>query len=59
MTFRLHAHSNGTFTLIDETNGQAMHSRIGPEREADLVYANAARIEDLLSGNGVTVQLRT
>lgn len=48
MTFRLHEHSNGTHTLVDEENGQAMHSRIGPEREADLVYAEPARIEHLL-----------
>lgn len=51
MTFRIHAHANGSHTLVDEENGQAMHSRIGPRLEANLVYAERARIEERLSEN--------
>lgn len=54
MTFRVHAHSNGTHTLVDEENGQAMHSRIGPTLEANLVYAERARIEESLDGESAS-----
>ncbi len=49
MPFRIHSHANGSHTLVDEENGQAMHSRIGPRLEANLVYAARARIEERLS----------
>jgi len=48
MTFRILSHTNGTATLVDEMNGQAMHSRIGPELEANVVYATPARVDDFL-----------
>jgi tRNA U34 5-methylaminomethyl-2-thiouridine-forming methyltransferase MnmC len=50
--FRIRSHANGTATLVDEENGQAMHSRIGPSLEARLVYADRARIEDVLVDAG-------
>jgi len=54
MTFRIHAHANGTYTMVDTTIDQAMHSRIGPELEANLVYSDAAKIETaLISGGSV------
>lgn len=49
-TFTLLEHANGTHTLVDAENGQAMHSRIGPAAEARLVYADLARIEQRLDG---------
>ncbi len=47
--FILLKHPNGSATLVDEENGQAMHSRIGPTLEAGLVYAERARVEDSLN----------
>jgi tRNA U34 5-methylaminomethyl-2-thiouridine-forming methyltransferase MnmC len=46
--FELLSLANGSHTLVDPENGQAMHSRIGPESEARLVYAERARIEERL-----------
>jgi len=48
--FRIHYHANGSATLIDAENGQAMHSRIGPALEACVVYAARAKIEEFLDG---------
>jgi tRNA U34 5-methylaminomethyl-2-thiouridine-forming methyltransferase MnmC len=55
--FNLLTHANGTHTLVDRENGQAMHSRIGPEAEANLVYAERARIEEKLRGDRSSVVL--
>ncbi len=55
--FSLRTHLNGTHTLVDEENGQAMHSRVGPETEARLVYADAAQIERRLNDPSDTVVL--
>jgi tRNA U34 5-methylaminomethyl-2-thiouridine-forming methyltransferase MnmC len=44
--FQILRHANGTHTLVDTENGQAMHSRIGPALEAGLVYADRAKIEE-------------
>jgi tRNA U34 5-methylaminomethyl-2-thiouridine-forming methyltransferase MnmC len=52
--FNLLAHANGTHTLVDAENGQAMHSRIGPEAEAKSVYADRARIEEKLRDDNDT-----
>ena len=46
--FRILSHANGTATLVDAENDQAMHSRIGPSLEARLVYADRARVEERL-----------
>jgi tRNA U34 5-methylaminomethyl-2-thiouridine-forming methyltransferase MnmC len=46
--FDLLKHPNGTSTLVDAENGQAMHSRIGPAQEAEIIYADSARIEERL-----------
>jgi tRNA U34 5-methylaminomethyl-2-thiouridine-forming methyltransferase MnmC len=55
--FEVLAHANGTRTLVDRENGQAMHSRIGPEAEANRVYADRARIEERLIADDSTVVL--
>ncbi len=55
--FTLLAHANGTHTLVDTENGQAMHSRIGPAEEARLVYADLARLERRLDSSDRTVVL--
>lgn len=55
--FTVLTHANGTQTLVDSENGQAMHSRIGPEREAEMIYAAQAGIEDLLAAPGSLVNL--
>ncbi|MBC7386527.1 MAG: hypothetical protein H7301_10260 [Cryobacterium sp.] len=47
--FHLRKHENGTSTLVDAENGQAMHSKIGPEAEAQIVYANLARLSERLT----------
>jgi queuine tRNA-ribosyltransferase len=46
--FRILTHPNGTATLVEVENGQAMHSRIGPALESRLVYAEQARLEERL-----------
>jgi tRNA U34 5-methylaminomethyl-2-thiouridine-forming methyltransferase MnmC len=48
VSFRVLEHANGSKTLVDDENGQAMHSRIGPEAEARMVYADLARVEEAL-----------
>jgi tRNA U34 5-methylaminomethyl-2-thiouridine-forming methyltransferase MnmC len=52
--FTLLGHPNGTSTLVDAENGQAMHSQIGPTLESNLVYAERARIEAVLNTPTVT-----
>ncbi len=47
--FTLLSRPNGTATLVDTENGQAMHSHIGPTLESNLVYAGQARVEDTLN----------
>ncbi len=52
--FSVLTHTNGTKTLVDSENGQAMHSRVGPVEEARLVYADLARVEERLREASVT-----
>lgn len=47
--FKILTHPNGTKTLVDSENEQSMHSRIGPEAEAKIIYAERAAIENLLT----------
>ncbi len=42
-------HSNGTYSIRDLENDQAMHSRIGPWEEANRVYAEPSRPETFLN----------
>lgn len=44
-SFSILTHENGTKTLVDLENSQAMHSRIGPADEAKLLYADLAQVE--------------
>ncbi len=56
-TFSVITHDNGTKTLVDLENNQAMHSRIGPVEEAREVYAKQARIESRLNSPNDIVRL--
>lgn len=47
--FKILTHPNGTKTLVDLENSQSMHSRIGPEVEANIIYAERASIENHLT----------
>jgi tRNA U34 5-methylaminomethyl-2-thiouridine-forming methyltransferase MnmC len=55
--FEILRYANGTHTLVDADNQQAMHSVIGPLAEADLVYAGRARIEKKLSSDNSRIVL--
>lgn len=44
-------HTNGTYSIRDLSNDQAMHSRIGPWEEAKQVYAEPSKPEVFLSQN--------
>ncbi len=42
--FEVTQNPNGTYTLREASSGQLMHSRIGPEEEASLLYAEQSEI---------------
>lgn len=44
-------HTNGTYSIRDLENDQAMHSRIGPWEEANRVYAEPSRPEEFVLRN--------
>lgn len=49
-------HSNGSFSIRDLENDQAMHSRIGPWEEANRVYAEPSRPElPILNGLNLVI----
>lgn len=56
-SFSVLTHTNGTKTLVDSENGQAMHSRVGPVDEAMDVYAKLARVEERLCAPDQVVRL--
>ena len=46
--FDITTHENGTHSLRELSSGEAMHSRIGPEREAESIYLRQSRLLERL-----------
>lgn len=56
-SFSILTHANGTKTLVDSENHQAMHSQVGPVDEANAVYAALAKIEERLCSPDSVIRL--